>query len=216
MREDNMSRQKHYDTWNSMRNRCHNPNNPNWKNYGGRGIKVCDRWLDPVKVTKKGKGSLPTQGFLNFLEDMESTWFPGATIDRINNDGDYTPENCQWLSKSQNTKKEMRELIQKGTHNFLNGKLSRERVSNGTHNFLDGGSQRERALKRVENGTHNFLGPESNRKRMANGTHNFITNNPSISNHPALGTMWITNGSTSRRILKNSQIPEGWKKGRTL
>lgn len=71
--------------WIAMRDRCNNPNNPSFHNYGGRGIKVCKRW----------------DSFANFLADMGDR--PAQfEIDRENNDGDYKPSNCRWLSRQGN------------------------------------------------------------------------------------------------------------------
>jgi hypothetical protein len=85
-----------YYSWVSMKTRCYNPNHPSYDNYGGRGITVCDRWKD---------------SFNNFLADMGERP-KGMTIDRIDNNKNYEPSNCQWASnKQQHNNKRSNHLI---------------------------------------------------------------------------------------------------------
>ena len=85
-----MSRTPTYSSWNAARDRCYNPRATGYERYGGRGIRVCDRWSD----------------FSAFLEDMGERP-EGTTLDRIDSDGDYEPGNCRWadqVTQNQNRK----------------------------------------------------------------------------------------------------------------
>ena len=75
-----------YKTWTGMLRRCNDPNDFGYYNYGGRGIKVCDKWKDVG----------------NFLLDMYPTYKEGLELDRINVNGDYEPDNCRWITRKQN------------------------------------------------------------------------------------------------------------------
>jgi hypothetical protein len=81
-----MAHTKIYASWCAMIKRCNNPNATQYKDYGGRGIKVCDRWLK----------------FDNFYEDMGDRP-KGFQIDRIDNDLGYSKENCQWVTPKENS-----------------------------------------------------------------------------------------------------------------
>ncbi len=75
-----------YRVWRNMKNRCCNPNDKGYKDYGGRGVTVCEEWMSPT----------------SFIEWALPLWKKGLQIDRIDNDGDYTPENCHFVTRTEN------------------------------------------------------------------------------------------------------------------
>lgn len=75
-----------YATWHTMKERCYLKTYHKYPDYGGRGIKICDEWL--------GK-----EGFKNFCKwSLSYGWHRGLSLDRIDNDGDYCPDNCRWVT----------------------------------------------------------------------------------------------------------------------
>ncbi len=81
-----------------MKQRCNNPKNPGYENYGGRGITYCTRW----------------ERFANFYLDMEKDWAPGLMLERVDNNGEYSPDNCGWATRAmQNRNKRPTEVMQR-------------------------------------------------------------------------------------------------------
>lgn len=74
-----------YNSWCRMKRRCLNPNDISYSRYGAKGVKVCQSWMD----------------FQAFYEDMKGSWFPGASLERINNSQGYSLKNCRWITKAE-------------------------------------------------------------------------------------------------------------------
>ena len=80
-----------YSIWTDMKHRCYDQNQKAYKNYGGKGIVICDEWKEDFKA------------FYDWA--MANGYAEGLTIDRIDPSKSYDPSNCQWLTRSENTKK---------------------------------------------------------------------------------------------------------------
>lgn len=126
-----MNGTKEYHSWIGMLSRCRDPNNAGYKDYGGRGITVCDRW------TK----------FENFFADMGLKPSPSHSIDRIDNNGNYEPSNCKWStpeeqSNNQRAKTLDRKLAITNTSGFTGIRKNQENrwqvriMTNGVRHHL--------------------------------------------------------------------------------
>ena len=102
-----LSKTKNWNVWQSMLQRCNNSNSKDYPNYGGRGVKVCEEWLE----------------YINFYNwSIENGYCEGVSIDRINSNGDYEPSNCRWITnkEQQNNKRNnnKRKMIDSCNHDF--------------------------------------------------------------------------------------------------
>ncbi len=80
-----------YERWKNMKARCYNPNNPRYKDWGERGIIVCDLWKNNAKE------------YIDYISLLDNNHKNGYSIDRINNDGNYEPDNMKWSTNSEQT-----------------------------------------------------------------------------------------------------------------
>lgn len=112
MKKDGRTQSPFYATWTNMKTRCYNLKGTGFKDYGGRGITVCDRWLNDVS---------------NFIKDMAPTYFDGATLDRIDVNGNYELSNCRWATwdEQQNNRRSNR-LLKNGNRELTVAQWSKE------------------------------------------------------------------------------------------
>lgn len=93
--EHGMAKTRFWIIWQGIKRRCLNKNELAYKDYGGRGIKICDKWLD----------------FMGFYNDMFDSYSDDLTIERIDNDGNYCKKNCKWIPKIEQSRNTRHNII---------------------------------------------------------------------------------------------------------
>lgn len=103
IRRHGLSKTPEYFVWHSVKTRCYDPNHIKFEHYGGRGVRVCERWLCKT-------------GFENFIADMGPRPAGKYVIDRVDTNGDYCPENCKWNTRreSDRNKRNNRRIVYQG------------------------------------------------------------------------------------------------------
>lgn len=101
-----------YKIWASMKERCFNKNNAGYDRYGGRGITVCDEWINVF------------MSFYNYMISLPNYGIPGMSIDRIDNDGNYEPGNIRWATQLSQVRK--RGISKKNSSGYIGVRLSRK------------------------------------------------------------------------------------------
>lgn len=129
-----------YSSYVRMKSRCLVESNNRFNNYGGRGIKICDRWLD---------------SFENFLKDMGKKPTEKHSIDRIDVNGDYTPDNCKWSTNSEQQRNKRGNLLVNVNGKIVCAKEASE-ILGINYNTL---------FQRVKRGSKNTLNIDSNSKK---------------------------------------------------
>lgn len=117
MTKHDMINTRMYNIWKAMKQRCNNKSNRSYKNYGGRGITICDEW---------------ESDFINFYNDMKKGYADNLSIDRIDNNNGYSKYNCRWSTQSEqmNNTRRNRLLLFNGkkfTASRLSEKLNKNR-----------------------------------------------------------------------------------------
>jgi len=128
-----------YRIYNHMKGRCYNPTDSAYENYGGRGIRMCQEWLDD---------------FMNFYNwSMNNGYKKGLTIDRIDNDGDYEPSNCRWadnITQCNNRRSNRKLTVNSETHTIAEWSRITGVGSSTIINRLNNGVSPKMALREVE------------------------------------------------------------------
>lgn len=141
-----LSHNRIYHTWISMRDRCNNPNKKEYHRYGGRGIRVCEKWDD----------------FKNFYDDMFPSYQEGLELDRIDYNGNYEPGNCRWLTRTEQMNNVSTNIIVKfrGEEYTLKNLCRKYGLNYDTvHNRFRKGLDIETAVSAIfKNGTNQIIG----------------------------------------------------------
>ena len=110
-----ISKPSFYNSWQNMKGRCLRKTHPKYERYGGRGITICEEWIS-------------IKGFSEWA--LNNGWKEGLTLDRIDNDGNYCPENCRWVSFSENSRKKRTTKI-----DLITAQEIRSRINENWHSL---------------------------------------------------------------------------------